>query len=101
MGLIVLVDGRHVSNALCKSLLEHVGVSCTLLYLIVTYMYIAYTYFIHICILSVMFTLIIWVKNTNDINTHMFTRQDVLYCCIVGIDGSSLLVASYPVWLTF
>ena len=28
VGLIVLVDGRHVSNALCKSLLEHVAVSC-------------------------------------------------------------------------
>ena len=29
MGLIVLVDGRHVSNALCKALLEHVAVSYT------------------------------------------------------------------------
>lgn len=27
-GLIVLVDGRHVSNGLCKGLLEHVAVSC-------------------------------------------------------------------------
>ena len=48
MGLIVLVDGRNVSNALCKSLLEYVAVSCA--YIVMMYVHILYVLTVCTCV---------------------------------------------------